>query len=248
MKYIFGNWKMYLGAEETMQLAEDLASVTIRVDQVQVGVFPVSIAVRDVVERVGGAPIAVGAQNIAWVPKGAYTGAVSGLLYKEIGCTHALIGHSERRYIFGETDEAVRKKVEAALDVGLIPVICVGETREDLEQGNREKRLHEQVTAIFAGLSIPAHQSLFVAYEPVWAIGSGEACDPSVAASVHTFIRQEIAQLTAHSVFVLYGGSVDEKNVLSYLTLDTVDGVLAGRASTQKESLIAMIRAAETIA
>ncbi len=246
MKYIFANWKMYLDFSETNMLAKQLVTEHLPSTNTVV-VFPISIASSDVIATCRGSAIGVGAQNVAWVPKGAYTGAVSAHIYKELGCSYALVGHSERRHIFGETDEAARKKLEASFDAGIIPVVCIGETKEDREAGKREYRLKKQLMKLFDGLVIPEHATVIVAYEPVWAIGTGEACDSVEAAEIHQFIKRELRQYTKMTIPVLYGGSVDEKNVVSYLSLDPIDGVLIGSASTHIDSFTRIIHLAEKL-
>lgn len=245
MKYFFANWKMYLDYTETAALAEQLLKEKISLARTTLAVFPVSIATASVVKAFEGVKIGVGAQNVAWVPKGAYTGAVSALMYKDIGCQYALVGHSERRYIFNETDEAVRKKFEAALDAGLIPVLCVGETMEDREAGKHEYRIKKQLMKVFEGQNFPDSTFFIVAYEPVWAIGSGNPCDSVEAARMHMIIKQELAKYTSVAAPVLYGGSVDEKNVVSYVSLDPIAGVLVGKSSIHADSLLRMVRLLE---
>lgn len=238
---------MYLDYAETAIEAQQLVKENVASERVGIAVFPLSLAAVDVVKTLHSSNIGVGAQNVAWVPKGAYTGAVSALMYKDIGCDYALIGHSERRHIFHETDEAVRQKFEAALDAGLIPVLCVGETKEDREAGKQEYRVKKQLMKVFDGLALPASVQFLVAYEPVWAIGTGNPCDSVEAAHMHTVIKQELAKYTSVSVPVLYGGSVDEKNVVSYVSLDPIDGVLVGKASIKADSLVHLARLLEEI-
>lgn len=237
---------MYLDFAETNVLARKLVTDHLSFSNT-VAVFPIAIAASEVINAVKGTSFKVGAQNVAWVPKGAYTGAVSAHIYKELGCSYALIGHSERRHIFHETDEAVRKKVEAAFDAGIIPVICIGETKEDREAGKREYRLKKQLMKVFDGMDIPEHARIIIAYEPVWAIGTGDPCDSIEAAEIHQLIKRELRQYTTMAIPVLYGGSVDEENVISYLSLDPIDGVLIGKASTHYESFARIIHLAEEL-
>lgn len=248
MKYLFANWKMYLDYAETNRVANQLVKEKVGSDRVSLVVFPTPLATAEVLKILDGVSIGVGAQNVAWVPKGAYTGAVSALMYKDIGCEYALIGHSERRHIFHETDDAVRQKFEASLDVGIIPILCVGETKEDREAGKQEYRVKKQLMKVFEGLTLPSSASFFIAYEPVWAIGTGEPCDAAEAAHMHALIKQELGKYTDEVVPVLYGGSVDEKNVISYVSLDPIDGVLVGKSSTNAESLIRLVRLVEETA
>lgn len=233
---------MYLDLAQSQLLMQELVQHRVAsTEHVRVAVFPTALALSEVIKASSGTSIGVGAQNIAWVPKGAYTGAISAHMYKEAGCAYALIGHSERRYIFGETDDAVRKKIEAAFDAGLVPVVCIGETKEDRETGKQQLRIREQVGKIFHHLDIPAGGSMLLAYEPVWAVGTQQPCDAAEAALMHTFIKKEIKEYIAQDIPVLYGGSVNEENVVSYVTLAPIDGVLVGHASIHGDSFARMV-------
>lgn len=236
MKYIFGNWKMYLSVEESLSLAKEIA--VLQFSEAKVCIFPNALAfcaVQDIIAS--NQNIALGAQNVAWTPRGAYTGALSAEIYEQSSARYALVGHSERRYIFGETNTDVRKKMEACLAAEITPVVCIGETREDKENNTRTIRLKEQIKAVFSNLDLGAGD-IFIAYEPVWAISRGSSadpCNPVDVEDVHGFIRQEISQYTDKPVPLLYGGSVNAENVVSYTVLRNVDGVLCGNASTKKE-------------
>lgn len=236
MKYLFANWKMYLNIHDSLQLAQDIKSL--HFPESRVAIFPPSLVFAQLKYFLSSnSTIALGAQNVAWTPQGAYTGALSAELYKEAGAQYALVGHSERRYIFGETNSDVRKKVDACLAAKVIPVVCIGETREDKEKDTRTIRLKEQIKSVLEGLTLEDN-GLLIAYEPVWAISHGGLADPCFPADVedvHQFIRQEIAMYTDKIVPVLYGGSVNQENIVSYISLPTVDGVLVGNASTKKE-------------
>lgn len=244
MKYIFGNWKMYLDLSESKTLAEAIVGESFDDKKVDLAIFPSALALSRVEEITRESKIAVGAQDVYWTPKGAYTGAVSALMYKTAGCKYALVGHSERRHVFGETDEDVRKKIEACLDAGLTPVVCVGETKEEKDEGKSQYRLKKQLMKAFEGLKLNGGD-LMVAYEPVWAIskaGVGEPCSPAEADDVQGWIRLELKKYFSKNIPVLYGGSVNEKNVLDYTQLETVDGVLVGNASTKPESFLSLIK------
>ena len=249
MKYIFANWKMYITAEESRKLAHEVVTCSFDPQALSLAIFPSMIVLSEIERLFEGSGVAVGAQNVAWSHQGAYTGAVSAFLCKEAGCRYALVGHSERRYIFGENHEDVRKKIEACFDVGLTPVLCIGETKEDMEEKKREYRLKKQLMSALEGLSVPK-SGFIVAYEPVWAIaqsGIGTPCTPAEAESVHQWIKAELAQYTTDAVPVLYGGSVDTNNVVSYLTRSTIDGVLVGSASTRAESFLPLLKAATAL-
>ncbi len=247
MKYLFDNWKSYLDYKETLALATTLALTPPQNDRLTVAIFPFTPAVSEVIKISEGTPLHLGAQDIEAVSKGAYTGAVSAQVFQELGCTYALVGHSERRQLFSETPEIVRDKFLAALDSGIIPVLCIGETKEIREIGTQVTYLKDQLKETLAGVVLDESKPFIVAYEPVWAIGTGEACDDQEAAAMQAIIKQELTLYTAAEVPVLYGGSVSEKNVVSYVSHDTIDGVLVGKASTEAISMMGIIRLLEQI-
>lgn len=246
MKYIFGNWKMYLNLKDSVDLAEKLGQQEFDFNKINLGVFSTALAFAEVQKKLP-EDIKIGAQNVSWTPQGAYTGAISAWLFEEAGAKYALVGHSERRYIFGETNDIIRKKVEGCLEVGLVPVLCVGETAEDKAENKREYRLKKQLMKVFEDLDLVG-KKIMIAYEPVWAIskgGQGEACLPADADDVMGWIKSELKQYTDQGISVLYGGSVDAGNVVSYVSLDTCDGVLVGSASTKEEEFINLIKEVE---
>jgi triosephosphate isomerase len=243
MAYIFANWKMYLGVKESVVLAKEFTTAYEKKRGVEVALFPSALAMTQVVAIAKKKKISVGAQNCAWTPSGAYTGAVSAQMFRDAGCAYALVGHSERRHVFGESDSAVRKKVEACFDAGLTPVLCIGETKEEKDAGKRQYRLKKQLMSVFQDLDVKGKRIL-VAYEPVWAIGTGEACAPADADDVHQWVKEEIGRYTDTDVPVLYGGSVDENNAALYLELPSIQGLLVGSASTKKKSFLSIIRQA----
>lgn len=239
--YVFFNWKMYLNFAESMILLHEIIGERLDLEKVHLGIFPSTLALTEVEKAVRGSAIAVGAQNVYWTPKGAYTGAVSAHMLKEAGVQYALIGHSESRYVFGESNDDVHKKMEACFDAGITPVLCVGETAEDRAAGKREYRIKKELMKALEGLEI-GEKEVVVAYEPLWAIGTGEACDPLEAEEVHRMIKDEMKQYVAHSVPVLYGGSVTAKNVVSYLAQDSIEGVLVGGDSTKPETALSLLQ------
>lgn len=243
MKYIFANWKMYLTLEESVRLTRELVSGYSKTSTVTAALFPTALATSSVLSLCRGSAFTVGVQNCAWTPTGAYTGAISAHFFASAGCTYALVGHSERRHIFRETDSDVRKKIEACLEAGLIPVVCIGETKEEKDAGKREYRLKKQLITAFDKLDLSGRQ-IMLAYEPVWAIGAGVACAPLDADDVHGWIRQEIARYTAAAIPILYGGSVDANNAKSFLSLDTIDGILVGSGSIKSDSLLHILKSA----
>lgn len=243
MKYVFANWKMYLTVDESVALAKQVSRELLG-DGPQVVLFPNTLALTLVRNVCVDTHIGVGAQDCYWTPRGAYTGAVSADILARAGVTHVLVGHSERRHVFGEGDTDVHKKFVAAIDAGLTPVLCIGETHDEKEEGKREYRLKKQLFTALGGVDL-ADKSFMVAYEPVWAItgsGSGESCLPADVDDIHGWIRQELRQYTSETVPVLYGGSVTPENVVSYVSLETVDGVLVGSASTHVGSLVSLVQ------
>lgn len=242
VQYLFANWKMYLDFDESCILAARIRE-HVTLGDTTITVFPTDIALKEIDRILEGSDIHLGAQNAAWVPRGAYTGAVSPQILKDIGVEYILLGHSERRHIFGEDDTDIRKKIDACLEVGVTPVVCIGETKQEKEEGKREYRLKKQIMKICENLPLTRDNELIIAYEPVWAIGTGDACLPADADNVLTFIQTEIQSYTDKAVPLLYGGSVTPENVLSYVSLQTVQGVLVGSASTGYESFVGLVDA-----
>lgn len=223
---------MYLNSDESVVFAEELKKASLKDKNIEMAVFPTALAMLGVQKVLKKSKFHFGAQNCAWTPKGAYTGAISALMFKEAGCKYTLVGHSERRHVFGESNEDVRKKLEAVLDAGLIPVLCIGETKEDKEAGKTSYRLKKQLMEALQGLSVNGGR-IIIAYEPVWAIGTNNPCNPADADDIHGFIKLELKKYIKENVVVLYGGSVSAENVASYTKLETVDGVLVGGASVK---------------
>lgn len=243
MNYVFANWKMYLGPEQSIALAQALSSVAIPTD-VTAAIFPTALSFQTVKYNLNQSAWQLGAQNVAWTPEGAYTGAVSAEFFKAAGAQYALVGHSERRHIFNETDSDARKKMEACIKAGLTPVLCVGETAEDKAGGKRQYRLKKQLLTALENLNRNGSEIL-IAYEPVWAItgsGEGEVCTPSDVADVHGWIVEEVKQFGLVNPPILYGGSVKPENVAAFAALPEVAGVLVGSASIHPESLTAILR------
>lgn len=239
---------MYSTVEESVALTEAIATLSFDTDKLTVAVFPNTLVFERVQELLENSPIEVGAQNVSWVPQGAYTGATSAHLFATAGASYALVGHSERRYIFGETDTDIRKKLEAVIDAGMTAVLCIGETAEDVQDDKSTYRLKKQLQKALEGLDVQEGQ-LIVAYEPVWAIssaGSGTPCSPEKAAEMHGIIRDEIATYLDISVPLIYGGSVSPQNMGAYITSPFIDGVLVGHASVNPENWVQMVEDAAT--
>ena len=247
--YLFANWKMYLDYDESNILANALARGAKKFgDKIQMAIFPSTLSLYPVGQVLRDVGIGVGAQNVYWVDKGGYTGEVSAAMYRAVGCEYTLIGHSERRHQFGETDHDVREKMKAALASGLTPVLCVGETEQQRNTGKTEEVVEVQLRAAFDGLNWPKDKELIVAYEPVWAIGAGVACDPDEAMRMHELIIKICKNLIKNSdPVVLYGGSVRPNNVVGYLSQPAIDGVLVGAASTKLDEWLEIISAAQEL-
>ncbi len=245
-RIIAGNWKMNTDVAEAMALAEAVKNgySAYDVDVVLCPPFTNLYAVHGVIKN---SPIALGAQDLHWEEKGAFTGEVSAAMLKAVGCSFVIIGHSERRQLFGETDETVNKKIKKALEYGLKPIVCVGETLEEREAGRTEKVVEKQVRAALEGLTGDQVQSLIIAYEPVWAIGTGRTASPEQAQEVHRFIRSLTAELyneaVAQSLRIQYGGSMNAANAAELLAQPDIDGGLIGGASLKAESFLAIINA-----
>jgi triosephosphate isomerase len=229
---IAGNWKMYKGPEETASFCRELRDQLEWVDGVDVAVCPPFPSLSVAVQALAGTDVAVAAQNVHWDVEGAYTGEVSAPMLFELGVYGAIVGHSERRQLFGETDDGVARRAAAGLEAGLWIIACVGETEAEREAGETEEVLRRQVSVL------QAHEQLVVAYEPVWAIGTGKTATPDQAQAAHAFIRSLIG------VPVLYGGSVKPENAAELLAQPDVGGALVGGASLDVQSFTAICKAA----
>jgi len=245
---IAGNWKMYKTPSEAVVLAKGIVKALSSLNGPEVVVCPPFAALTAVGQVVAGSRIGLGAQNLHWAKEGAYTGEVSADMLRDIGCRYVIIGHSERRQYFGETDENVNKKSCAALATGLIPIVCVGETLAEREAGRADAVVEMQLKGALSGLSPEQVRRLIFAYEPVWAIGTGQTATPIQAEEMHAHIRKTIAMLVdaeiASGVRILYGGSVKPDNAKELLDRPEIDGALIGGASLQAESFAAIARAA----
>jgi triosephosphate isomerase (TIM) len=227
---IAGNWKMYKGPDETAAFCRELKQRDL--GGVDVVVCPPYVSLQAAVTTLADTEIAVAAQNVHWEPEGPFTGEVSAPMLRELGVYGTIVGHSERRQWFGETDETVGRRARAALDQGLSVIACVGELEEERERGETEDVLRRQLAVL------QAHDDLVVAYEPVWAIGTGKTATPELAQDAHAFIKSLL------DVPVLYGGSVKPENAEALLAQPDVDGALVGGASLDVESFTAICRAA----
>jgi len=248
-KTLVANWKMNLSIQESINLAKQLAQdqdvASFKHTMVLCPSFPALIPVG---QALANTKIALGAQDMFWEENGSYTGEVSATTLKEVGCTHTIIGHSERRNIVGETNAMVHKKVMAAITAGITPILCVGEKFQERQDGLKDHVIAEQVKSALDGCDLSLVKKIIIAYEPVWVIGSGQAVEPQEAQYTSEVIHQVVTDLcvdeSVHSLTeVLYGGSVDADNIQSFLTQQDVDGVLVGGASLKLDSFSAMIQA-----
>ncbi|HVB98457.1 MAG TPA: triose-phosphate isomerase [Candidatus Dormibacteraeota bacterium] len=240
-----GNWKMHKTREETRTFFAAFLPLVSAAGHSQVVVAPPFTAIAAAVEATRGSSVSVGAQDLHWEPKGAFTGEISAGMLVEAGCRFVIIGHSERREHFGETDEIVARKLRAALDAGLGPIICVGESLAQREQGQTEAILERQFHGAFGALTASEFSSILVAYEPVWAIGTGRTATPELAAEAHEFLRHRAASrfgdAAAARLRILYGGSVKPDNIRGLMEQESIDGALVGGASLDAVSFAAIV-------
>lgn len=245
---VAGNWKMNKTVADAIDLAEDIKRDLGGCKDVDIVLCPPFTALKAVSDVVSGTHVDLGAQNMHWEKSGAYTGEISAEMLREIYCHYVILGHSERRTYFGETDEIVNKKTKAALGGNLTPIVCVGETLEEREAGKTNEVVGTQVRGSLAGLNPRQLVETVIAYEPVWAIGTGKTATPEQAQEVHAFIRGVLAEIAdeavAQSVRIQYGGSVKASNAKELFSLPDIDGGLIGGASLEARSFIEIVRAA----
>ena len=246
---IAGNWKLNKTPHEAIILASDLKREIVDVEGVDIVLCPPFTALADVADTLTETNIALGAQNIFWEDAGAFTGEISGPMLKDLGVTYVIIGHSERRQFFHETNETVNKRLRAALKNGLIPIVCVGENLAQRESNKTFDVIKDHCEGSLKGLSAEEMQGIVVAYEPVWAIGTGKTASPQQAQEVHVFIRQLLGKMfngeTAASVRIQYGGSVTPDNVALLMAQEDIDGALVGGASLKAPSFAAIVKGAK---
>jgi len=247
--FVAGNWKMNNTADEAVALIEALKPLVADVaGKVEVAVCPTYTSLAAAKGALEGSEIGLGAQNMHWEASGAYTGEVTAEMLLTTGCTHVILGHSERRQYFAETDEGVNKKLKAALAAGLKPIVCIGETLEEREAGRIEDVVLGQLRGGLEGLSAADMATVTLAYEPVWAIGTGKTATPDQAEEVHAMIRAELVKLfgdeAADGVRIQYGGSMKPDNAADLLSRDNIDGGLIGGAALKADSFAAIVKAA----
>jgi triosephosphate isomerase len=246
LPFMAGNWKMNKTTGEAIDLVRELKAAISGVKGVEVAVAPPFTALYAVCKELEGSSIRLAAQNLYWEEKGAFTGEVSPLMLKEVGCHYVIIGHSERRQFFGETDEMANRRIKAALTQGLKVIFCIGETLKEREEGKTFSVIERQVEDGLKNLSDKEMKNIVIAYEPIWAIGTGKTATPGQAEEVHRFIRGKIEKLYSQEVSeeirIQYGGSVTPENIKGLMEQANIDGALVGGASLKAESFSKIVR------
>lgn len=239
-KLIAGNWKMYKTAEQTTAFFRDFLPMVSGHSRDEILICPPYTDLQAALDSATGSNVAVGAQNLHWEKEGAFTGEVSAVMLNSMNVTHVIIGHSERRQYFNETDDTVNRKLETALESGLTPIVCVGEVLEERDAGLTEDVLRRQCMRAFNGISAKKAAKMVIAYEPVWAIGTGKTATPQMASDAHAVIRHEVEKSFgsefAENVRILYGGSVKPDNATALMSEPEIDGALVGGASLDPAS------------
>jgi triosephosphate isomerase len=243
---IAANWKMYKTPAEARAFVDAFLPLVAGHTRDEIALFPSPVLLPTVIEAAKSSLVAVGAQNIHFAEEGAYTGETSVGQLLAVGGTHTLIGHSERRQYFAETDEIVNKKLHTALKHRVIPIVCIGEVLAEREADLTEAVLKTQITGAFAGITAETAGPIVIAYEPVWAIGTGKTATPEIAVEAHSIVRAEVGKLlgaaTAAAIRILYGGSVKPDNATSLLRQEEIDGALVGGASLKPDSFAAIVK------
>jgi triosephosphate isomerase len=247
--FIAGNWKMYTDLITARQLARSVVEAVGDPKDVRVAVCPPFVSLHAVSEVLRGSPIGLGAQNMYFEDEGAFTGEVSAPMLRSVGCQYVILGHSERRQFFGETDASVNRKVKQAHARDLVPIVCVGEMLADRRAGREEEVVRVQVRGALDGISVEDPDRLVIAYEPVWAIGTGETATPQQAQDMHAFIRgllvEHFGEVLARKIQIQYGGSVKGANAAELFAQPDVDGGLIGGASLKAAEFAAIVQAAQ---
>ena len=245
MPLMAGNWKMHYTAAEAVALVEELKQGITRFHDREVVVAPTFTALAAVAKALSGSPIRLAAQNCHWEKQGAYTGEISPPMLKDVGCHYVIVGHSERRQYFRETDQEINRKAAALLAHGLAPILCIGETLEQRQGGKTLDVLGEQLSGGLSGLDVPPADRIVIAYEPVWAIGTGLTATTEQAQEAHAFIRERLVKrfnkTVANQIRILDGGSVKPDNVDALMAMPDIDGVLVGGASLKGPSFIRIV-------
>jgi len=243
---IAGNWKLNKTIKEALELAGGIKENVVGIKDVDIVVGPVFTALSEVGKLVAGSNVGLSAQNLYWEESGAFTGEVSATLLKDAGCQYVIIGHSERRQYFNETNETVNKKIKAALAIGLTPIVCVGENLEERESEKTFDVVKDHVENSLKGFSAEETKKMVIAYEPVWAIGTGKTATPDQAQEVHAFIRKLLKEMhnesVAESIRLQYGGSVKPDNIKDLISQKDIDGALVGGAGLKVDSFVGIIK------
>ena len=249
LAFMAGNWKMNKTISEAIDLVRQLKPLVSGVKGVEVAVAPPFTALHAVRQELDGSSIRLAAQNVFWEGKGAFTGEISPLMLVDVGCRYVIVGHSERRQFFFETDETVNRRIKALVSHDLMPIFCVGETLGEREKGKTFGVVKTQIEGGLKGLGEQEVRSIVVAYEPVWAIGTGRTATPAQAQEVHRFIREQLMGLysreVADAVRIQYGGSVTPENIKGLVSQEDIDGALVGGASLKAESFSQIVRFGE---
>ncbi len=242
---IAGNWKMHLTRQEAVVLAQQIAQRSGDTTTADLAICPPSVYLDAVGAVIRGTDVGLGAQNMYFEPNGAFTGEISGSMLVDLQCRYVILGHSERRHILGETDEDVNRKTAVALELGLVPIVCVGETLAEREAGKTAAVVSGQCAGSLAGLSAEQMQQVVMAYEPVWAIGTGKVATPEQAEAVHADLRRLLETrynaAVAETVRILYGGSVKPDNAAALLSQKNIDGALVGGAALKADSFFGIV-------
>jgi triosephosphate isomerase (TIM) len=245
-RVIAGNWKMYKTQAETRAFFAAVKPLVAGVNDCDMVIAPPFTDIPAAVESAKGTPIGISAQDVYWEKEGAFTGQISTGMLVEAGCKYVIVGHSERRQFFGDTNETVSKKAKAALTSGLTPIVCIGEMLADREAGNTEKLIEAQFLGSLGALTAAEFSRILVAYEPVWAIGTGRTATPEIAAAVHKFVRQcaagKFSAKHASELRILYGGSVKPDNIKGLMAQEELDGALVGGASLDAKSFASLVK------
>jgi triosephosphate isomerase len=245
-KMIAANWKMYKNPDETRAYFREFLPLVAGHDRDEIVVCPPYTDVDAAIAAAKGTNVAIGVQNVHWKADGAYTGEISAPMLLSLGVTHVIVGHSERRQYFGETDDTVNLRLKTALESGLTPICCVGEVLEEREAGATDDVLRRQCVRAFHAISVKKAAKLVVAYEPVWAIGTGKTATPEIAAEAHAVIRNEATEIFgeafAAKLRILYGGSVKPENASALMSQEEIDGALVGGASLDPKSFAAIVK------
>lgn len=246
---IAGNWKMNKLPEEAASLAEQVVQGSAAYDKVEIVLAPTNVCLHAVKAKLDGSAVGLSAQNVHFEASGAYTGEVSPQMLKACGCGYVILGHSERRQLFGETDEGVHRKLWACLREGLTPIVCVGESLEERKANHTKNKVSFQVRAALTGLTAQQVKSVVIAYEPIWAIGTGLTATPEQAQEVHAQLRQLLTEMfgqeAAQAVRIQYGGSVKPDNIVALIAQPDIDGALVGGASLKAADFLALVKAAQ---